>query len=70
GKIVTSNVIILLVPKGNPKNLTSLESLTKSGLKVGVADPQKSALGDLTQKMLDKHSLSGKVQPNIVVLAS
>ena len=70
GTVVSSNVIVLLVPKGNPKQFKNLQSLTRSGLKIGVADPRKSALGKLTQKMLEKYQMAAAVKPNIVVLVS
>jgi molybdenum ABC transporter molybdate-binding protein len=67
GTIVTGNEIILLVPKGNPKRLQGLADLAKEGLKVGVCDPRKSALGELTRTMLERRGLSEKISPNIAV---
>jgi molybdate transport system substrate-binding protein len=72
GTVVTQNEIILLVPKNNPKNILSLDDLSSSKLKVGVAHPVKSALGKLTDTML---KASGHLAPlqqsgNIIVLAS
>ena len=40
--------------KGNPKNINNLEDLSRSGLKVGIADRKKSALGALTYNMLEQ----------------
>ena len=72
GPVVTQNEIVLLVPKDNPENIHSLDDLSKSKLKVGVAHPVKSALGKLTHTMLEK---SGHLAPlqqseNIIILAS
>ncbi|MCF7676063.1 MAG: substrate-binding domain-containing protein, partial [Akkermansiaceae bacterium] len=55
--VVSSNRIILLVPKGNPKQLKSLGDLTGPGLKLGLCDPEKSALGYLTRLMLERSQL-------------
>lgn len=70
--VVSENQIILLVAQGNPKQLNSLEDLTKQGLKVGLCDPEKSALGSLTRKMLERHELASAfdASPNVIVLAS
>ncbi len=70
--VVSENKIILLVAKGNPKQLHKLSDLTKPGLKLGLCDPEKSALGDLTHQMLDRHKLRSSLQAsgNVIVLAS
>ncbi len=67
--VISSNHIVLLVPKGNPKHIQNLTDLTREKLKVGISDPQKSALGTLTQKMLAAHHLWTPLQSsgNIIV---
>ncbi len=72
GTIVTKNEIILLVPKGNPKNLHTLDDISKPGLKIGLAHPVKSALGKLTRVMLKNSHHLEKLQKsnNIVIMAS
>ncbi|MFC4995214.1 molybdate ABC transporter substrate-binding protein [Rubritalea tangerina] len=72
GTTVTKNEIVLLVPKGNPKQLSSLEKLVSQKAKVGIAHPTKSALGALTHQMLDNANLLKALQEssNIVLLAS
>ena len=54
--VVSSNQIILLVPKGNPKKLLTLTDITRPGLKLGLCDPEKSALGYLTRLMLERRN--------------
>jgi len=49
---VSKNDMIILVGKGNPKEIQNLKDLTKPGLKVGLAHPVQSALGALTKRML------------------
>jgi ABC-type molybdate transport system substrate-binding protein len=69
--IVSSNQIILLVPKGNPHQLKALADLTRPGLKLGLCDPAKSALGYLTRRMLDRSRLGPPLDQsgNITLLA-
>ena len=49
---ISQTDIIILVPKNNPKNIKSLEDLTKPGMKVGIGDPGKTAMGKLTVDLL------------------
>lgn len=50
--LVTANDMVILVEKGNPKQVNSLEDLLKEGVHVGVTNPEKSALGALTKDLL------------------
>ena len=53
----SENPMVLITPAGNPKNITQLNELTVPGLRVGLAHPEKSALGDLTNQLLREKSL-------------
>ena len=68
--VVCGNEIILLVPKGNPKQLLTLDDMLKPGLKLGLTDPEKSALGFLVRHMLERHDLATKLDAsgNVAVL--
>ncbi|BBL62331.1 MAG: molybdate ABC transporter substrate-binding protein [Methanobrevibacter arboriphilus] len=66
-KNITKNVPVIVVQKGNPKNITSLEDLAKPGVKVGVGEPDGPAIGKTTQKILEKNNLTDSVQSNVVV---
>lgn len=55
GTVVARNDIVILVPGQNDENVRELSDLTRSGIKVGLAHPEKSALGDLTVTLL-KHT--------------
>lgn len=46
---VSTNELVILVPKGNPNNIKGLEDLAKPNVRVGVGDEHKCALGALTQ---------------------
>ncbi|MCP5540708.1 MAG: extracellular solute-binding protein [Akkermansiaceae bacterium] len=58
GPIVSANEMVILVAKGNPKGIATLPDLAKPGLRVGLGDPEKSALGFLTKVLLDGENLS------------
>lgn len=68
-KTVSANEMVILVKKGNPKAVLTLEDLKKDGLKVGFSHPEKSALGALTKNLLESEGLyqsildTGNVMP-------
>ena len=72
GTVVAKNDMVLVVKKGNPKNLTGLKDLLGGGLKLGLAHAQKSALGKLSHDLLIKRGLLDDLQSsgNIEILAS
>ncbi|MCI0638344.1 MAG: molybdate ABC transporter substrate-binding protein [Gemmataceae bacterium] len=61
GKIVASNDMVLVVPKGNTERINGPEALTRPGLRVGLAHPQNSALGKLTDDLLRRLGLHDDV---------
>ena len=48
----------ILVQKGNPKEISTLEDLLKPGLKVGLGDPNVCAIGKMTRKILEKNGIT------------
>jgi molybdate transport system substrate-binding protein len=72
GTVVARNDMVILVPKGNSKGIDSLEDLAAPGLKLGIAHPEKSALGDLSVNLLRRMGLYDKIEAtgNIVLYAS
>jgi len=59
----------IIVQKGNPHNITSLEDLSKPGLRVGIADPISVCVGLYAKELLEKNGLWESVKRNIVVYA-
>ena len=59
--IITRNDMVLVVPKGNPKQVKSIADLARPDLRVGLAHPVNSALGALTDALLKKLRLHAKV---------
>lgn len=64
---ISSNPIIILVPKDNPRGIRELRDLGRPGLRVGVAHEQQSTLGALTRHMLQAHGLYEQIRPNVKV---
>ncbi len=52
GVTVTQNPIVLVTAKGNPLQLKRIQDLSQPGLRIGLAHPEKSALGYLTRQLL------------------
>ena len=67
GQIMTRNEIVLLVRMGNPKELFKLKDLGKPGVKLGICDGRKSALGELTRIMLERRGLAKELEVNVAV---
>jgi molybdate transport system substrate-binding protein len=64
---VSSTDIVIVVAKERQEELQikTLADLTKPGCKVGVTNPEISALGFLTKQLLVKHDLWEKLQANL-----
>lgn len=61
--ILTAGIV---VPKGNPENLRTLIDLTRTGIRLSLADPS-AAIGRHTRSILGKTALLPRIEPNIVV---
>ena len=59
----------IIVQEGNPKNIQSLEDLTKPEIKVGIGDPISVCVGEYAVELLEYNGLYENVEPNIVVHA-
>lgn len=46
---------VLLVPKGNPKNIQGIADLQRADLRVSLANPDAASIGKVTQKILEAH---------------
>ena len=56
---------VLAVQKGNPKGLSSIQDLTRSGLKVALTDPQYSTCGEMVFALLEKKGIKEAVLKNV-----
>ncbi|MBM81973.1 MAG: hypothetical protein CMJ78_15485 [Planctomycetaceae bacterium] len=69
---ISDTDMVVIVQKGNPMRVKDVKELTKADLKVGVANAEQSALGELTKKLflqikLDDSNLYEAVQGNVRV---
>jgi len=64
---VSETDLVLVVAQGNPLAIRSLADLPRPGLRVGVANPEQSALGALTERLLKELGLLEGVTPNLKV---
>lgn len=56
---------VIGVPKGNPANITNFEDLGKPGVKVILGDERSNAIGETSQKMIEKTGLTA-INDNVV----
>ncbi|NMC61598.1 MAG: molybdate ABC transporter substrate-binding protein [SAR324 cluster bacterium] len=68
-QLVAHHTPVIAVPKGNPANITSLEDLTRSGVRVVLGDPKSNAIGETAQKIFEKNKIEG-VDKNVVSLTA
>lgn len=64
---VVDNDLMLIVPKGNPKNIRAPDDLLQPGLRVGLPHHDKSAMGNIAWKMLVALDLYDKLGANLKV---
>jgi ABC-type molybdate transport system substrate-binding protein len=62
---VSTNRLVILVKKGNPYSIKTLDDLGRPGLRVGVGHEKQCALGVLTQKALDEGRVKSEVMKNV-----
>ena len=46
--------MVIVVQKGNPKNIQGIDDLTKEGMKISVGQPEQCTIGALTKIMFEK----------------
>lgn len=62
---VSSTRIVILTDLENSQNIQTLTDLGRSGLKLGVCNPEQSALGFLTVRMLKQLNLYESIMENV-----
>ncbi len=65
GEDVSTNRLVILVHKGNPQGIKTLDDLGKPGLRLGVGHEKQCALGLLTQKALEQGRIKADVMKNV-----
>jgi len=66
-KSVAYHIPVIVVPKGNPANITCPDDLTNPGVRVALGDPEACAIGRLANKILEKNGIKDAVLDNTVV---
>jgi molybdate transport system substrate-binding protein len=62
---VSNTRIVIATQKGNPFNIKTFEDLKGDNIRIGVCNPQQSALGALTQNMLKRKNIWEAIEPRI-----
>lgn len=60
---------VILVPRGNPAHVRGLADLARPGVRVGIGEPTRVAVGRYARKLLEASGLWSRVRENIVVYA-
>ena len=63
---VAYHIPVIAVPEGNPAGITSLNDLTKPGVKVVLGDAKAAACGKIANKILEKNGIFDAVDANII----
>lgn len=67
---VSKSDMVIITEKGNPKGIKTLNDLARPGLKIALCDPQKSALGKLTDDLLKRLGIQQDVHKNLQVTSA
>ena len=58
---ISDTEIVMVVPKGNPKEIVTLEDLTRPGIRVAIGQPRQCTIGTLTRRLLEDQDLETKL---------
>ena len=63
---ISDTEVVIAVPKGNPKKITSLADLSRPGVRVAIGQPKQCTIGVLTKKVLVAEGVYDEVMANVV----
>ncbi|MEZ6119072.1 MAG: substrate-binding domain-containing protein [Pirellulaceae bacterium] len=63
---VSDTEVVIAVAKGNPAGISSLQDLTKDGMRVAVGQPDQCTIGVLTRQVLQAEGVYDAVMQNVV----
>jgi ABC-type molybdate transport system substrate-binding protein len=66
---ISTNQLVILVKKGNPHKIRTLEDLGRDGIRVGIGNEKQCALGVITQTTLKESGWRDAVTKNVAVQA-
>ena len=64
---ITLHIPVIAVPEANPANITNLEDLTKTEVKVALGDPNGPAIGKAARQICENSGIWDRVEKNTVV---
>ncbi|MBX7167730.1 MAG: substrate-binding domain-containing protein [Pirellulales bacterium] len=62
---VSRTDMVIAVPRGNPDKIAGVQDLTRKELKLGMCNPEQSALGALSKRLLESVGLWEQVYPQV-----
>jgi len=66
-RVLSYAIIALIVPKGNPAGVKSLDDLVVKNVRIGIADPKTAPFGRMAVELLVKNGIYDKVKEKLVV---
>ena len=63
---VVNHIPVIAVPKGNPAGITCLKDKAKPGVRVELGENPGTAIGQMTDKLLEKNNILADVEKNLV----
>jgi molybdate transport system substrate-binding protein len=65
-QLIAYHVPVIVVQKGNPKGIKTIQDFAKPGLKVALGDTNATAIGKAGAKMFAKYNITTAVEKNVV----
>ncbi|MEE8403676.1 MAG: molybdate ABC transporter substrate-binding protein [Candidatus Hydrothermarchaeaceae archaeon] len=66
--IVARHPLTIIVPKKNQVNIKTIYDLTNDSVRIGLGDPETTAVGKMTFKIFENANITSKIMDNYVVL--
>ncbi|UCD58889.1 MAG: molybdate ABC transporter substrate-binding protein [Candidatus Hydrogenedentota bacterium] len=66
---IARHIPVIAVASGNPKEINTLDDMTKPGVTVALGDPDACAIGRLAREIFEKNALVERIRRNIKVRA-
>jgi molybdate transport system substrate-binding protein len=60
---------VIMVPKGNPKNVRTVQDMARPGVRVALGHPEALAVGPLTKRILQRAGVWDTIHKNVVMEA-
>jgi molybdate transport system substrate-binding protein len=60
---------VIMVPKGNPKGVRTVQDMARPGVRVALGHPEALAVGPLTKRILQRAGVWERIQRNVVMEA-